>query len=235
MAISIKLTLIGLLVTTIFTGCNSEVVNENPPVKKEIKYVSIEEVPEQKVGPSASVIKQFKYIYEDDTVKYPLEENILMEQFLGNKSLLALDTRDLDESLHIVNYLHEDALWHIESILTLNYGEEIYETNKGGLNLPFEEFKVVTYHAEDYSQWAFGEEGNFVIITKYYGTPPIDESSYTKEMLSNSDREILISKHNNSILYVDSSSLIMVAGNLTNHEMIELVESLPDIKFSSFP
>jgi hypothetical protein len=235
------LILIFVVMIMVLGGCNNAITPRSPskPDAKgqkndEFDMISLIESSEQKNNPSEAAIHQYQFIYKNKKKSFPSKSSIVNEATLANKSIVMLDTKDIDGNFVLFDYTNENKLWQINGLLTMGVMDGQYFDDKAGLKLPFDQFVVATYSKDETQIWAFANKINVIAIAKY---PKLSFDENIGSSLISKGRTLYISenKGNRYLYYFESGQMIVISGNIDKKKMIELADSLPAANSSLFP
>jgi len=128
--------------------------------------------------------------------------------------------------------------WVIDGMLRTGYIEDQLYTEKEGLDIPFKQFNHIGLKLNDEKQiWTYSDKTRIVNITKYPRFS-FTEPSNTKTVALKNQNEAYISndnKNNPFLYYYDTENIILLSGNLTEKQMLNLANSLPSVDANEFP
>ncbi|MFD4703351.1 hypothetical protein ACFWM3_00665 [Gottfriedia sp. NPDC058432] len=203
---------------------------------RELELVAVKEATEKDSSPSKAAIHQYEFHFKDNSKSSPSKDSIVNEATLGNRSIVILNTQELDCNFAVFDYENEKNLWRIRSLITLDVKNGQYFKDKGGLKLPFEKFVVATSTDSNPEIWSFADHKNIVAVAKYKEFP--FESSGINTLTSDSGKRKYYSYKKNKkefIFYHDSEYIVVISGNLAFKDMIKLADSLPTVSSANFP
>ncbi|WP_186673883.1 hypothetical protein [Sporosarcina sp. BP05] len=208
--------------------------HNNSEKSDEVELVVIEESPARSTSPANAAIHQYKFVFKNNSEKFISKSEIANEVILGNKGIVTLDTQKINNNFVLLHYEKEDK-WNISALIDVDINNGHFFEDKGGLNLPFNEFVVAKFTESDLKTWAFSSKEKVVAITKFARYP--FENNKVKMQKTSDGKEIYVSEDpNNSYLYYfDSEFVIVISGNISIKEMRTLSESIPSVNSISFP
>lgn len=200
----------------------------------EVELIVIEESPARSTSPANAAIQQYKFIFKNNSKKFISKSEIANEVILGNKGIVILDTQKINNNFVLLHYEKKEK-WDISAIIDIDINNGHLFENKGGLDLPFNEFVVAKSTESDLKTWAFSSKEKVVAITKFPRYP--FENNKVKMKKTSDGKEIYVSEDpNNSYLYYfDSEFVIVISGNISIKEIQNLSESIPSVNSISFP
>lgn len=213
---------------------NSQEVSKIKP-NRELELVAVKEASEKDSSPSKAAIHQYEFHFKDKSKSSPSKGSIVNEATLGNRSIVILNTQELDNNFAVFDYENEKNLWRIRSLITLDVKNGQYFKDKGGLNLPFEKFVVATSTDSNPEIWSFADHKNIVAIAKYKEFP--FESDIKTLTIDSGKRKYYSYKKNKKefMFYHDSEYIVVISGNLAFKDMVKLADSLPTVSSANFP
>lgn len=238
---NISLLLILLLVVFGTIGCRKNIsidhIDLGQSETKVVKEVIIHNPPQNVTSPSEAVIHQYEVVFENHKSEYPEKKSIISETSLGNKSIVAIRSPEGSNiySVFLYNFVDE---WIMDSHLIFDVLEENLHTDKEELALPIDQFNAVSMNINDNEQiWAFANE-DVVMTIAVFNHYLIPESSKVEKMALENGTKSFISKdqyQNNYLYYYDMDKIVVVSGNVSRSEIIELANTIPSVTAANFP
>jgi len=236
--------LLPILILFIFgiVGCQKKIVpidnlGLEPSETRIVEEVIIHEVPKNVSSPSEAVIHQYEVIFENEESEFPEKSSIISETTLGNNSIVAIRSPEGLNNYSVFLYDFEDE-WFMDGHLLLGVLETKFSTNKEELALPIDKFNTISMKIRDDKEiWAFANKDVIMTIAVFdrYSLP--DTPKAEKITLKNgAESFILKDQYQNSYLYyIDTDKVVVVSGNVSKVELVDLANSIPSVTAANFP
>lgn len=197
-----------------------------------VDMVAIINAKEQQLTPMKAAINQYQFVYKNKKKSFPPESSVINEATVGEKSVVILNTQNVDNNFVIFDYQREMNQWEINGLITLDVVNGEHYKDKHGLNLPFDDFVAVKYNPNnDPLILAFASKEKIAVIAKYKQLT--FEKGKEISSLKKNGREVYISENNKGrfLYYYDADNTVVISGNISKNEMVSLAYSIPAIDF----
>ncbi|VXA96345.1 conserved hypothetical protein [Exiguobacterium sp. 8H] len=208
------------------------VIDESQFPDVEVTGTTIVEVPEGTKQISDAVVVQTTLQYEDGSTRYLSKDHILTETMVGGIGLVAMTVPDRENPFGVFIYDVRNE-WAQRGMQRFG----IPETSSAfvhGLDLPNKEMEAIStdYSGSDWSVklWTLYDETHLISI--------IATDSFTEvegEMSEQPEPYVLKQSYGNGLYYLSQGRLIIVTGNISEKELLTMVDSLPEPSSGSFP
>ncbi|RNB57147.1 hypothetical protein EDM57_10550 [Brevibacillus gelatini] len=226
------------------TKKNKEIIIEDTKVPdgqskvtkdKEVESVTVHESPKNVSFPSEAVTYQYKVTFKDGKSIFPQKNDVIFESTLGDTSIVAIRSPEgeTNYTVFLYEYNNNTEKWVIDGFLRLQGGTGF--SNKEGLNLPMDKFNALNLEIPKKNKkiWVFANEKEIVAIAVYNRFPFVETNNPEKITLTNKNEAYVL--NNNFLYYLDSGKLIVVSGNTSKQNIINLANSLPSVNSAFFP
>ncbi|MBG9775875.1 hypothetical protein [Brevibacillus laterosporus] len=205
---------------------------------KKVKWVKVLESPKNISSPSEAVIHQYEVTFKDGKKEFPKKDSVIFETTLGGSSIVAIHSPEGENNYAIFLYEYNSSnKWIINGLLRLLGGRGF--TDKEGLDLPMNKFNALnlTISEKNKKIWTFADEKEIVTITVSNRVPFVEHSDPKKISLSNGNEAYISKDHlkNSYLYYFDTGKTIVVSGNVSKQNIINLANSLPSVNSAFFP
>lgn len=204
---------------------------------KEVKQIIINEAPQNINSPSKAVLSQYEVEFENGEKIFPNNSSIISETILDSKSIVTIHSPEGENKYSIFLYEYKDN-WIMNGFLRLEATEKESFTNKEGLDLPMDKFNANKMTLKENEEvWAFVDKKNIVTIARF-DRFPFNENPGTRKISLQNGIEANISNDsmkNSYLYYFDSQKIIVVSGNVSEEEIINIANSLPSSVSPDFP
>lgn len=219
---------------------NTKAPNGQSKVTKiqEVESVTVVEAPKNISSPSEAVTYQYKVTFKDGKEVFPQKNDIVFETTLGDTSIVAIRSPEGETNYTVFLYEHKNAQkWIVNGFLRLQGSTGF--TNKEGLDLPMEKFNTLNLKIpeKNIKVWTFANEKEIVTITVYNRFPFVERNNPEKISLSNRNEAYVSEDYfkNSYLYYFDSEKIIVISGNSSKQNIINLANSLPFVNSAFFP
>ncbi|WP_214794349.1 MULTISPECIES: hypothetical protein [unclassified Exiguobacterium] len=209
-----------------------EVTDESQFPDVAVTGTMIAEVPSGTERVSDVVLAQITLQYEDGSTRQLSKDHILTETMVGGIGLVAMTVPDRENPFGV--FIHDGKKGWAQRGMQRFGIPETSSASTHGLDLPVKEMEVINsdYSGNDWpvTLWTLYDETRLISIIA-----TDDFTEIEGEMSDQPKAYVMEQAYGNGLYYLSQGKLIIVTGNVSEAELLKLVDSLPEPSSGSFP
>lgn len=196
----------------------------------------VEDVPKGTESLSDAVVQQITLQYKDESEGHLSTKDVIYETTVGDIGLVAMAHPNQTPSFGVYHY-SRDGEWVMHGMKHFGI-TDVSVKKRHGLALPDDLMYTIDSEIDDVERpvklWTLYDETHLVTILM------TDEFSVGdgERIHGHADKMVryrLNQPNGNGIYYISQDKLILVTGNISEEELLTLVDSLPEPSSGSFP